>query len=405
MKNLLSNTDQNSHGIGLKNTQQKRLIIKALFFNGPMSNAGLSAILHLSTPKINNLLTELKNENVVELQGQGVSSGGRKPAIYGLVENGFYVAGISINVYGTIITLFNSRNKVIFGPLNLSAGMQSDPVIFSQIRDFLFRSCEEYAIDPLKLVAVGIEMPGLINSAEGINKTYFPERGNLNEMLRSLFGVPVFFENDAKVRAYNEQNFGLAKGRDNVLMLHVNWGIGLGLIINGKLFNGRSGFSGEFGHLPVSDNGLLCQCGKRGCLETLASASALIRMAVEGLREGKLSLIHELVRGNPDKIDISTLIEAARLGDQFAISLFTEAGKWLGKGIAYLIQIFNPELIIVGGSVAEAGQFMLAPIQQSVYIYSNQDISNDTEIKFTHGGLVTGTAGAAAMAIDRLTSN
>ena len=405
MNALIKNSGLQSQGIEQKKAYQKKQIIKLLFFNGPLSIAGISGMIQLSAPKVNQLLNELCEENIIEMQGQGQSSGGRKPAVYALVETGFYVAGITINIHYTIISIFNSRNLVIAGPLVFPVHMKSDIGIFSRIRDHLYQICSARGINPSGIVAAGIEMPGLIDSESGINKTYFPDVPDLNLQLQKIFGITVYFENDAKVRAFAEQNFGLARGQQNVLMLHVDWGIGLGLIINGKLFKGKSGFSGEFGHLPVDENGLLCQCGKRGCLETVASGAAITRMAREGIREGKLSLINELVGINPEKIEIRTITEAAFLGDQFAISLLSEAGKWLGKGIAFLIQIFNPGLIIIGGSVAEAGQFMLAPIQQSVYIYSNQDICNETDIRFSQGGLNTGPAGAAAMAIERLTSN
>ena len=187
-------------------------------------------------------------------------------------------------------------------------------------------------------------------------------------------------------------------------MIQADWGLGLGIIINGKLYAGKSGYSGEFGHLPIVDNGVLCRCGKQGCLETIVSATAITRIARQGILEGKSSLISELVNGDDEKIDISMVIEAANRGDQFAISIFSEAGFWLGKGIVYLIQIFNPELIVLGGRLAEASQFILAPIQQAINTFSNRDISNDTEIRFSELGQKAGTLGAAAYALDKIAS-
>jgi predicted NBD/HSP70 family sugar kinase len=168
------------------------------------------------------------------------------------------------------------------------------------------------------------------------------------------------------------------------------------------LYSGKSGYSGEFGHLPIVDNGILCACGKRGCIETMVSAVAISRMAKEGIQKGNLSLITDLVQNDLEKIDISIVIQAANQGDQFAISLFSEAGHWLGRGIAYLIQIFNPELIIIGGRVAEANQFIQAPIQQAINTFSNRDISNNTEIKFSELGSKAGTIGVAAYALEKL---
>ena len=185
-------------------------------------------------------------------------------------------------------------------------------------------------------------------------------------------------------------------------MLQADWGLGLGIIMNGKLYAGKSGYAGEFGHLPLADNGVLCVCGKQGCLETIVSAKAIARQAREGIEKGNSSLINELVNSDLSKIDISIVIQAANSGDQFAISLFAEVGKWLGRGIAYLIQLFNPELIIIGGQVAVANQFILAPIQQAIHTFSNRDISNDTQIQFSELGPKAGTMGAAAYALERI---
>jgi N-acetylglucosamine repressor len=253
-------------------------------------------------------------------------------------------------------------------------------------------------------LVVGIELPGLINQKQGINKTYFPDISDLSEKLRQVFGLPVVFNHNSKLRAFAEQHFGLARNRKNVLMIQVDWGLGLGIIINGKLYSGKSGYAGEFGHLPIVDNGILCSCGKQGCLETMVSATAITRIARQGIREGRSSLIRELVHGDEEKVDISIVIDAANRGDQFAISIFSEAGYWLGKGIVYLIQIFNPELIVLGGRVAEASQFIMAPIQQAINTFSNRDISNDTEIKFSALGQRAGTLGAAAYALEKIAS-
>jgi len=239
---------------------------------------------------------------------------------------------------------------------------------------------------------------------QGINKTYFPDIDNLFDEVRKIFGVPVFFNHDSKVRTFAEQHFGLAQGKKNVLMLQADWGLGLGIIVNGKLYSGKSGYSGEFGHLPIVDNGILCACGKQGCLETMVSAFAISRMAKEGIKKGNLSLITDLVQNDLEKIDIAVVIQAANQGDQFAISLFTEVGFWLGRGIAYLIQIFNPELIIIGGQVAEGSQFIIAPIQQAIHTFCNRDISNNTEIKFSELGSKAGTIGVAAYALEKLSN-
>jgi len=402
MEKLFKNTGNQSQAVEIKKIGHKKQIIRAIYFNGPLSNSDLSKTIKLSTPKINSLLLELIDEGLIRELGRGDSSGGRRPNIYGLVEDGFYVIGITINVNRTIISVFNSANQEISGPHYCSVKMQSDMTIFNQVNEKLEKVLQEAGISKDKILVAGIEIPGLINQKEGINKTYFPDVTNLYEELRRIFGIPIYFDHDSKIRAFAEQHFGLAKNKKNVLMLQADWGLGLGIIINKKLYAGKSGYSGEFGHLPIVDNGVLCSCGKQGCLETMVSANAIARMAREGIKDGNSSLIKELVSDDLGKIEISTVIQAANSGDQFAISLLSKAGHWLGRGIAYLMQIFNPELIIIGGRVAEASQFIIAPIQQSVHTYSNRDISNDTEIKFSELGAKAGTMGIAAYALEKI---
>lgn len=402
MEKLFKNTAGKSLVVESKNILNKKLILKFIYFNGPLSNSELAKLIHLSTPKINLLLGELIQDGFVKELGIGDSSGGRRPLIYGLVKNGFYVVGITININRTVISIFNSKGELVSGPHYYSIKMQSELSIFNKVNDALNEVIKTNDIPQDKLLVAGIELPGLIDLKEGVNKTYFPNTKNLFGELRKIFGIPVYFNHDAKIRAFAEQHFGLAKNLKNVLLLQADWGLGLGIIVNGKLYSGKSGFSGEFGHLPIVDKGLLCSCGKQGCLETMVSAVAITRMAKEGIQNGKLSLIKELVKNNLENIDISIVIQAANQGDQFAISIFSEAGHWLGRGMAYLIQIFNPELIIVGGRVAEARQFILAPIQQAIHTFCNPDISNDTEIKFSELGANAGTVGIAAYALEKL---
>lgn len=402
MEKLFKNTETQSFAVESKKIGHKKQILRAIYFNGPLSNSELSKNINLSTPKINSLLVELIKEGLVEELGRGDSSGGRRPVIYGLIKEGFYVVGITINIARTIISIFNSNNELISGPHHFPIKMQSDITIFNRVNEMLEKVIADSNIPFSKILVAGIELPGLINLKQGINKTYFPNIDNLFDELRKIFGIPVYFNHDSKVRTFAEQHFGLAKGRKNVLMLQADWGLGLGIIVNGKLYSGKSGYSGEFGHLPIVDNGVLCACGKQGCLETMVSAVAIARMAKEGLQKGNLSLIKHLVQNDLEKIDISIVVQAANQGDQFAISIFTEAGYWLGRGIAYLIQIFDPELIIIGGRVAEASQFILAPIQQAINTFSNRDISNNTEIKFSELGSNAGTVGVAAYALEKL---
>jgi predicted NBD/HSP70 family sugar kinase len=402
MDQLFINKGVHSQGVKRKKTYLKKQILKTIYFEGPLSNADLAKKLNLSTPNINGILADLIRDKLVTDVGKGRSSGGRRPNIYGLVKNGFYIIGINISLYRTGISIFNSHNKEVcereYFPIRITQGMQ----IFDKINFHLKTIIDNSGIDKNKIVAIGIEMPGLVDQKKGMNNTYFLDNENLYGDLQTVFDYPVYFENNAKVRTFSEQQFGLARGKKNVLVVNIGWGIGLGIITNGRLYEGKTGFSGEFGHLPVIDNGILCKCGKRGCLETVASLTAIAQMARDGLEKSKSSALRKLIGGDLEKIDINTVVQAAQDGDELSAAILTHIGHWLGRGIAYLLQIFNPELIIIGGKIIIADNLIMDPVIQSVLSYTNHIISADTEIKFSDLGPRAGIVGAPALAMENI---
>lgn len=385
-----------------KNNSQKRKIIKQLFLYGAMTNTDLGNFVKLSTPKIISLLNELKNERLVEELGQGNSSGGRRPNLYGNKEEAFYIVGISINIYKTSVSIFNAKNQKITDDQILSLTISHGTSIIDPIVEFTENIIREKMIPREKILGIGIEMPGMVDSVTGINKTYMVSDLPVAEVFRRKFELEVLIENDAKTRAFAELRFGAARAKQNVLAIHLDWGIGLGIIVNGKLYKGRDGFAGEFGHLPMVDNGILCKCGKQGCLETIASGTAIARMAREGMKAGRSSFLGQLIEEDPEKIEIRKVVQAATMGDQYSISILANVGHWLGKGMAYLIQIFNPELIILGGRISEANQFILPPIQQSIQIFCNPELSNEIEIKVSELGSQAGIRGIAALLLEHV---
>ena len=388
--------------VELKNNFQKRKIIKNLFLYGAMTNTDLGQFVKLSIPKIISLLNELKAEGLVEELGQGNSSGGRRPNLYGNKEDAFYIIGISINIYKTSVSIFNAKNQKVTDDQILTLTISHGTSIIDPIVDFTENVIREKQIPREKILGIGIEMPGMVDSETGINKTYMVSDQPVAEVFRKKFGMEVLIENDAKARAFAELRFGLAHGRKNILAIHLDWGIGLGIIVNGKLYKGRDGFAGEFGHLPMVDNGILCKCGKQGCLETIASGTAIARIAKEGMETGRSTFLGELSDHDQENNEIRKVVQAATMGDQYSISILANVGHWLGKGLAYLIQIFNPELIILGGRMSEANQFILPPIQQSIQIFCNPELGNEIEIKVSELGSKAGIQGVAALFLEHV---
>ena len=380
----------------------KRRIVRYLYFHGPKPAAQISKKLKSSIPTVTATINELIDEKVVVEQGQGDSSGGRRPNLFGLQDDVFYILGIDIGRFTTKIAIFNTKLKNISGFVHYSLELKDDVNQINEIYNIAEELIKKSGIERNKLIGVGIDMPGLVDAEKGCNYTYYHNsEKSLAQRFEALFNLPVYIENDAKARTLAEYRYGLAKGAKNAMVLHVGWGVGLGMILNGQLYKGNSGFAGEFSHIPLIENGLLCQCGKRGCLETVASGTALVRLANEGIKEGSHTSLTRKIKEGKELIP-KTIIEAANEGDQFAISIISKIGFELGKGIAVLIQLLNPELIILGGRVAEANHYLLTPIEQALNHYSILKLRNQAKIKISELGTNANILGAVAMVSENI---
>ncbi|MGI0105999.1 ROK family transcriptional regulator [Salinimicrobium sp. WS361] len=397
---LTSNVERKKH-------LQKIKILKNLYFEGPKTNTEICEQFNISSPTSIRLLNQLIDEGWVKKSGRGKSAGGRKPDLYKLEGNSFYVMGIQLERSRLKIAIFDNHNKKVADFKDLFE-LESGEGLVEHIFEEANKLIKTAGIDIDKLLGIGISMPGLVSSKEGRNFTYFikeEESESLENILERKFNKPIFILNDAKSACVAESNFGMATNRENVLVISMDWGIGLGVIIDGKVYQGSSGFAGEFGHIPLIDDGQLCHCGKRGCLETVASGLALTRMAQEGIRAGESTSLNLLSQEDLKNLQPEKIIEAANMGDQFSINILSKVGINLGKGLAILIQLFNPELIILEGKFAKASQFITIPIQQSINTYCMAQLREKTQISLSNLGEDSVLLGSVATVMENIFGN
>jgi N-acetylglucosamine repressor len=378
-------------------------IVKYLYINGSRSSMEVGKQLRISTPNTFSLLNDLTDKGLIEKKGRGDSIGGRKPDLYGLRADCFYVMAVEMNIYSTRIAIFNSNNENLTGIKEFPLTMNNEPETLDMLVTIIQQFIKHSGIKPQRLTGIGISMPGLVDSVGGINHTYL-KYGDipLVHLMEDKLQVPVFIENDANSIALAEYRLGLAKSKKEILVLYMDWGIGLGMILNGKLYRGVSGFAGEFSHIQMEDDGKLCRCGKLGCLETIASGTAVVQKAEDGLASGKASLLQKKITGQKNKLELKQVIDAAMAGDQFAINLFSEIGTNLGKGISILIQLLNPELIILSGKMSEAGQYLITPIQQAIQTYTMSQLQAKTKIVLSKMGQEIGIKGALGVVMENI---
>ncbi len=397
MKNIRKNT---------KKQLQKNEVIRLLYLSRALTNANLVEKTGLSLPTITQLLSELTDEGYIEILGSGTSSGGRKPNLLGLTNNAFFTISVDIERYSAKISLINSQNDYVVKPrkfeLDLNDRNATVDIVTAQIK----RIITDFDGDNKRIIGVGVSMPGLINFEKGINLTYLNfDELPVSKLIEQHINLPVFIINDAKARALAELRFGKAREAKNTLVIYIGWGFGTGLILDGKLYNGTDGFSGEFGHIPIIEDGILCQCGKRGCLETVASGTALSRLATEGIARGEQTELARLTGIDNRHIHYMSVVESALKGDAFSIDILSEVGSQLGRGIAMLVQILNPELIIFGGQMVKAGQFLTIPIEHSLNKYCLNDLRTSIKIDISEMGEKASLLGAAINTIERYFSN
>jgi N-acetylglucosamine repressor len=381
----------------LNKIRQKKKIISLLRSCGNLTAPELSKWLKVSLPTCIVLLNDMVSQGSVRNLGVGESSGGRKPNIYGLPEDGYYVLSCDIARFSAKLAILNCYNKFVSPIIEIDTHID-DPLLVEKLYQASQELMSEQNIPQEKVYGLGVDMPGLIDSKSGNNFTIKDKRHqNIRKELQDRFNMLIYVDNDARMHAFGEFHFGAARQFKDVVVLHWSWGLGLGIFVNGQLYSGSNGFAGEFSHIPMVENGDLCICGKRGCLETVASSNTIMKRVKDGFSCGEVSWLLERFKDNPDKVTPEDVIHSARQGDEFCISILSEIGKSLGKGLAYIIQLLNPEAIVLSGPLSNAKQYVLSPIQQSLNRLCLEKISNQTKIIISDMGDQTALLGISEM--------
>jgi predicted NBD/HSP70 family sugar kinase len=390
--------------VEIKSYLNKIKIIKNLFQKGANTASEICAEVGISLPTVNSLLGDLMESGEVIKHGRAESQGGRKPDLYRLAENAFYLLSVDLSKFNMNICLYSCNQEVAYPKESQKITLNNEEGTFESICNLIENYLVKTGIDSKKVIAIGISMPGLIDSLGGVNYTYLRfGKETLLKNLESRFQKKIFLENDARAMTLAEFKYGSGQNYKNVLGLFIGWGIGLGIIIDGKIYQGASGFAGEFSHSPIFESrDVTCICGKKGCLEAVASGTAIVKMAEDAILLDKDGILARMVRDHEGELMPSLVVEAALAGDQRAITILSEAGLDLGRGISILIQLLNPELIIIGGSVAEANQYLITPIQQALNIYSMAKSRERSKLVLYQLGEDVGLLGGLAVVNEKL---
>jgi len=386
-------------------TEKKRLfrnkILKELYFVESLSCADLCIKIEKSFPITAKLLEDLIAEKMVIETGYAASTGGRRALNYSLQKNVMYLVSVAMDQFVTKIAIMDMQNNFVSPIEKIVLPLPNNPLALQMLIEKIMYVLSISGIPKEKFVGVGIGMPGFVDVKKGINYSHLqlPNNKSITKYIGEKVGLPVFIDNDSSLIALAELRFGAAKQEKDAMVINIGWGVGLGLILGGKMYRGHEGFAGEFSHIPLFLNGKLCWCGKSGCLETETSLLLIIERAMEGLRAGRLSKITSLAVDDPEQA-CDSIINAVAEGDQFAIELFSKAAYNIGKGVAILIHLLNPKLIILSGRGSSAGQIWHPPIQQALNEHCIQRLYQSTGIAVSTLGKQAELIGAAALVME-----
>ena len=376
------------------------MITKSLYFDKAMSCAELSELFDKSIPSIAKAVNELIEEGFVVEQGYAPSSGGRRPLMYAINASAMYILAIAMDQLSTRIQLVDLLNQPVADFIMFDMKLSGNINALDKLVENINRYLDNSGIAKDKIAGIGIGMPGFIDPLKGINYTYLDAgEKTLTQYLSDETGLPTYIDNDSSLIALAEQKFGIAKSQTEVMVINLGWGIGLGMIVNGEIFRGRNGFAGEFSHIPLSEDGAMCECGKRGCLEAEASMLVVSKKAVKGIKDGRITSLKQIDEAHSKQMG-DAIMEAANNGDQFALELFTDSGHKIGKALAILIHIMNPQAIVLSGRGAKVGKILMAPIQQALHKYCIPRLSGGTELLISDLGFDAELIGAAVLVME-----
>ena len=389
----------------LKLIKLKKSIIKRLTLTGMATIAELCKETDFSIPTVTKIISELIEEGIVFEEGKVGTAGGRRPFQYGINPNACYFLGVEVKRSSVNIGIQDFNNNFVKLSENISYTLENTKESLFSLCSVINQFVTDSGVLRDKIIGACINLSGRINSRKGFSYSYFFfEEKPLSEIIESQIHIKTFLENDTRAMAYGEYNSGVVQDEKDVIFVNIGWGVGIGIICNGNLYYGKSGYSGEFGHSPVYNNEIICHCGKKGCLETEISGVALERKFKKALENGSTSILSGKKAIEDITVD-DILAAVTKNEDTLAIEIIEEIGGELGRYLSMLINIFNPELVILGGALAETGMYLGLPIRTAIQKYSLSLVSLDMELKISTLGSKAGVIGACYILRDKLFHN
>ncbi len=372
------------------------VILETIFDQGQASRTELAEKTKFAPSYVSALVSELRRRGLLEEGDHTPSLAGRRRVLLHVTPDLAHFVGIRIGRANTRIVVTDFQGKT------LSVKKIATETSFGEnhVLNLIDRELSAAIKNDSAVKGIGVAMSGVIDHNTG-TVLFWPKVAGwsntpLRQRIETKHGLPVVLEDSVRTMALAEAKFGGANGRKNFVYIVVSMGIGAAIFINNRLYLGARDLAGELGHTTIDQNGELCSCGNRGCLEVYASGSAIIKAIKNGLQQGVHSSLAQSTQKSIDKVSIEAIVNAARTGDQFARTVLWEAGLHLGTGIATIVNLLNPEAIVLGGEVPRvAKNFILRPLYHSFRGRAFHRSVQDFKLTVSRLGGEAGAVGAA----------
>lgn len=377
-------------------------LLKLFISRGASTIPELSKSMGVSLPTATKALNELMAKGIVKEVGKRDNSMGRVPTVYDLIPTSGYFIGIDPGISSLILGLSDFCGNII-DTKAVPFQHEDSPANFEKLAQIIEHYVDGLSIDKSKILNICMNVAGRVNPQVGSAYGYYTWMDEpLAQTMASKLGYPFSIDNDTRSMAYAEYVKGCSKGLKNVVFVNIGWGLGMSMIIDGKLYFGKSGYSGEFGHMHAYNNGVICHCGKIGCLETEVSGMALIKKLTKQLQDGRKSVLSDKVVGRKEELTLQDVLEAIAREDVLCVEALQNVADELGKSLAGIINIFNPEMLVIGGDLSVTGDYLTLPVSMGIKKYSLNVVNEDSQIVSSALKEKAGLIGACLMARYRL---
>lgn len=352
--------------VGVNN---KEAVINMIRDHSPIFRAEIARLTGLSIPTVMKITEEFQASGLIYESGKRTSEVGKPPKLLSFIPDAKYIIGVDVGTTHVGAILMDLSANILMREWVSNQGSHAYSDVLERVIQCVQKILDAWADSTDKILGIGIGLPGLLSAETGkviLSPAIGWREENILPPLQERFDLPIVINHVVRAMAMAELWFGAGRGQDNFFCVGLGYGVGSSIVIERQIYSGSTGTSGEFGHMTIDKSGPLCDCGCYGCLEAIASANAISKQARFAISNGANSMMNDIVHGNLNDINAKVVFDAARAGDSLANTIVNQAISYLGIAISNAINLLDPELIVLGGGISLAGDFLLNPLVDEV---------------------------------------